>query len=366
MKIIKKILQKYFKFFTYKIFKIIYGEIDGKVSHLDNREIKLEKVKIDKDFYEVFGCQNSSLYTNRVYDAAIIKNNKIVDGPSFQLRNGYYKNCLENSVLNTGTPRLKKILKGRVLSLLTGGGGNSNYWHWLLDVLPRIKIFNNSKNKKNIDYFLLPSLKADFQKETLDLLEIESNKRLSSVNYRHIYAEEIITTSHPYILLNDPYLDSLNIPIWIIDFLRSNFLKKALVKSKIKNFPERIHINRKDATALRYIVNLKKVENVLENEKFTDLTMSNYSFIDQVALFYNAKKIAGLHGAGFANIVFCKPGTKIIEMRTSTTGDIIKNFALKNKLVHYDINSEPKTIKFGNQEGDIEIDLVNLKKTLCL
>ena len=37
----KKKLQKYFKLTFYKIYKIIYGEIKGKISHLEDDDIKL-------------------------------------------------------------------------------------------------------------------------------------------------------------------------------------------------------------------------------------------------------------------------------------------------------------------------------------
>ena len=60
--------------------------------------------------------------------------------------------------------------------------------------------------------------------------------------------------------------------------------------------------------------------------------MSDFSFCEQVALFYNAKEVIGLHGAGFANTIFCKHETKIIEMRPDTAGDVIKNLAINNKL----------------------------------
>ena len=69
----------------------------------------------------------------------------------------------------------------------------------------------------------------------------------------------------------------------------------------------------------------------------------------------------GLHGAGFANIVFCKTGTKIIEMRSNTAGDVIKNLAISNKLIYHDISCIPKTINYNNQLGDIHINLENLK-----
>ena len=145
---------------------------------------------------------------------------------------------------------------------------------------------------------------------------------------------------------------------------KDNFLEKAITNSSLNSFPKKIYINRKDATSLRYIINRTEVEKTLENYGFLSLTMSDYNFSDQVALFNNAKEVVGLHGAGFANIIFCKPGTKIIEMRSNSAGDVIKNLAITNNLNYQDISVEPKTINFNNQAGDIEIDLENLKKKL--
>ena len=361
----KKKLQKYFKLASYKIFKLIYGEVKGKTSHIENEDIKLRKVKIDDINYDVFICNDCSYYTDTIHDSAVIKNRKIVEGPSFQLRNNVNVNCLDNSIFQNGTPRIRRKLKGTVFSLLTGGGGNTNYWHWLLDVLPRLQILKETDfNFTEIDYFLLPSLKKNFQKESLDLLNIDQKKFLSSHIYRHISADKIIITSHPYNLLNNPEVDSLNLPSWLSDYLRKNFLIKCLKKSKIKNFSKKIYINRKDGTSLRYIINESEVENYLEKEGFTSLKLSEYSFIDQVAIFHNANQIAGLHGAGFANIIFCKKGTKVIEMRPDSAGDLFKNLAINNNLNYFDITEKPKTINFNNQQGDIEINIDLLKQKI--
>ena len=62
MPIVKKKLQNFFKGISYKIFKILYGSINGKLLHLDNEDINLEKVQIDKIFYKIYCCKKSSLY----------------------------------------------------------------------------------------------------------------------------------------------------------------------------------------------------------------------------------------------------------------------------------------------------------------
>ncbi len=363
----KKKIQSYFKFLFYKLFQIYHGKIKGKILPEDDREIITEKITLNQHNYKIYYCANSSLYTDTIHDTAIIKDDKIIEGPSFQLRDNKNVNPEFNSVFTKGTPRLKKKLNGTVFSLLTGGGGNTNYWHWLLDVLPRIHIANNSKYVGNeIDFYLFPSLDSHFQNETLDFLNIPKNKRLSSKHYRHLFSDKIIVTSHPYNLLNDPEKDSLNIPSWISNYLRGVFLKKVINLKTNKLSPKKIYINRLDGRSQRLISNEKDVAECLKKKGFESLTLSKLSFSEQVNFFHNADYIAGLHGAGFANTIFCKPNTKILEFRSITAGDAIKNLVAQNKLVYEDISSENKTLKYENQYGDIEVNIDLLNSILKL
>ena len=107
--------------------------------------------------------KSARLYTDTINDTAIIIKDSLVDGPSFQLRDNKNAKCEENIVFSKGTPRIKKKLEGNVLSLLTGGGGNANYWHWLFDVLPRLFLAKQVINLEEIDFFLFPSLDQKFQ-----------------------------------------------------------------------------------------------------------------------------------------------------------------------------------------------------------
>lgn len=38
------------------------------------------------------------------------------------------------------------------------------------------------------------------------------------------------------------------------------------------------------------------------------------SLLEQIQLFANAEIVIGPHGAGMANILFCDPGTKVVEL----------------------------------------------------
>ena len=57
-------------------------------------------------------------------------------------------------------------------------------------------------------------------------------------------------------------------------------------------------------------------------------------------IFNNADIIVGLHGAGFANLCFCKPSTKIIELKSNTAGKMIENMAAINNLTYKSISCE--------------------------
>ena len=372
---IKQYLKKIFKKISYGFFIKIYGLIENSIQSSNEKRIKVSLVKIKKGptykFYRIF---NGRLYTDRIQDTAAILDNKIIEGPSFQLRKRkdtsiFNSNIRDNIVFTKGTPRRLRKIKGSVFSLLTGGAGNNNYWHWIFDVLPRFEICRKIIDLNNIDYFLLPSILKKFQIETLDCLNIPSKKRISSEKFRHIQSDELIITDHPVMITGNATEDILNIPPWISEWLKITFLKEKIDESKkdIKN----IYIDRsEEKTAYlpqRQISNESEVKEYLLKKNFTVVRLHETNFIDQVSMFQNARCVVGLHGGGFANIVFCRPKTKIIELKSLTAGDAIKNLAIKNDLDYTSVATEAKQIyKFTkpNQQGSIEVPIEDLNKFL--
>ena len=221
MKIIKKILQNSFKFFFYKAFALFYGNIKGKINSEKDTRIKIETIKKGNNLkYRIYKIKNGRLYTDRVHDTAIILDNFIVEGPSYQLRTINNAQVEENIVFQKGTARIKKKLKGTVLSLLTGGAGNENYFHWIYDVLPRFALCEKTSDLDKVDFFLLPDTIKKFQQESLDILNISKEKRISSKFFRHITCSELFVTDHPYVITNDASNDIQNIPLWISEWLK--------------------------------------------------------------------------------------------------------------------------------------------------
>ena len=340
---IKKKLKYFYRIIIYNFFFFIYKK--PKLLPKKKRiSCKVFDIKIDNKKYYLFKILNGRIYTNIIDDTAYIENNYLISGPSFQYRNSINSNIKNNVCLRIGTPRFLKKIKGTVLSLLTGGAGNHNYGHWLWDVLPRIYLFNKFFPIKKIDYFLVPSVRFGFQKDSLRLLGVSKQKIIDSNNCRHLQAEEIYATSHP------SFHHPEKISRFSIEFLRKSFLTKKILSKKI-DF-KMIYLDRGEHTLLnnkniinfrnyRIIINEDEVKKYLISIGFKIIKPQDLSFKDQVNIFNNVKCVISLQGAGLANAVFCKPGTKIIEIKTINAGNEFLRVSKFCKLKHYQISLKP-------------------------
>ncbi|OZH55087.1 hypothetical protein AFK68_06810, partial [Hydrocoleum sp. CS-953] len=197
-------------------------------------------------------------------------------------------------------PPLEKVNgKVAVLSVLSG----NVYFHWMVDLLPRIKILRQGINLEEIDWFVVNDYQQPFQRETLKSLGVREEKILASDRHPHIQAKELVVPSYP------SYLGWLQ--PWGLKFLREVFLRG--VTNNKSDFSERIYIGRGNAR-YRRVMNEEEVVEILSQLGFTYITPESMSLENQIATFAHAKIIVAPHGSGLTNIVFCNPGTKVIEL----------------------------------------------------
>lgn len=199
--------------------------------------------------------------------------------------------------------------------------GSKSYYHWMFDVLPRIHLFE--KLGLLIDYYMIDgdSVPARIRDETLGLLGIPREKVLSSRDGLHIQAKELIIA--PDFGWFNRLTDWGNIeiegesypvatPQWAVDFLRNRFLSTTN-PGEHSNAPERIYIGRSD-TSRRHVLNEEKVLELLGKRGVVKVELGSKTLEEQIHLFASAELIIAPHGAGLTNLLFCKPGTKILEI----------------------------------------------------
>ena len=309
---IKKKLKLYYKSLIELFFSFLYGKI---ILPKTTKNL-IKKIEINNSFfksfknkkYQIYIIQNARIYTDNNENLAIIKNNLILPHISFQQVYGVLRSSKYNCTLLKGTPSFLKKINGKVFNLCQGASGN-NYFHFMFDVVPKIYLLNSKIDLNKIDFFYIANPKK-WQIKILKDLGIPKDKLLSSKKYNHIIADEIYTVDHPWYIKGTIQNSVKEIPSWIVLKNRDIFLKKNR-----KNTKKRIFLDRSNSSYNHcQISNPNFVNKFLLKNKFKSLKPEFLTFKSQINLFNNSSIIIGAHGANLANIIFCQPRTKIIEL----------------------------------------------------
>ena len=268
---------------------------------------------------------------NNPNDAVITSNNKLVKEFS-----------AANSQLLFYTSKLNKPFEynnGTVVYLQ--GIGNTNYYHWMLQVIPQIcflrRVGINIDTIEKVAFYTLP-IRLPFQKQTMNLLGIPESKVIETFRNPYIKAKELIVTS--------PIKPGFGAARKLAcDLVRTEFLSQkdkflnnksheTTYKSKL------IYISRKNAS-YRRIINENELITLLDSFGFKAFCLESFSFLEQVDLFSQAEVVIAPHGAGLTNLLFSQPGIKVIEIfAPSYPGKCFQNLCGLYGLNHYSFIAE--------------------------
>ena len=355
-------LSLFYKKIIENLFIIIYGKVITTNKKIKNLSItKLDKINnenLSKYNYYLYKLSNGRVFTNYVENVSIISGNYLVKKASFQQINGLLK-INKNATLNTGTPKLIKSINGSLIILTQGASGHNNYAHWMLDVLPRIKLLLSKMLISEIKNIYVTKLNK-FQNQSFSFLGLKTFKIIDPNIFRHVKADQIISVSHPYYFKKTWFYAQSNLPSWIIKFLRNDISKK--VKFKKKSY-KRIFIDRSDSLQNHSkLINNNEVIKYLKSKRFKCLRLTELNLKDQISIFKNCNTIIAPHGAGLTNIAFCKKNTKVIEIIPHDNKNyLFKRISKINKLKYKSIYLDKI---YNNKNGDMHLNLDDLKKYL--
>lgn len=184
-----------------------------------------------------------------------------------------------------------------------------SFYHWMYDVLPGIHLLKKSgMDLESIDYFVFNSCHLPYQKQTLEILGIPEHKIIQSVDKPYIQAKKLIVPAPNF------FQNKTATPEWICNFLKQQFVPEA---AKTITANRRIYISRENAVS-RNVVNQDELMQSLESLNFETVVLESLTISEQAELMASASVVLAPHGAGLSNIVFCQPGTKIIELFAPT------------------------------------------------
>lgn len=192
-------------------------------------------------------------------------------------------------------------LAGAWISLLAGGEGN--YFHAMLLGLARLMAV--PENYQAAAAGLLVPRGAQRLREMLALLDLPPSLEIVEVSR----AETLV-------------VETLLLPLSVVGDcayhpLVGEFYARisANVPPPVRRTPRRLYIDRRQSR-LRPLTNEQDLVAALAPLGFVAVQPELLSVQDQVRLFRGAEVIVAPHGAALANLGFCRPGTRVLELLT--------------------------------------------------
>lgn len=188
-----------------------------------------------------------------------------------------------------------------------------NYYHWLLDCLPRLTLLRELPAGTRILY----TQGGAFQREILRMLGLED--RAHPARQHYLVERYHFSAPTEWQGLYDPYA--------------VRYLRSALLHHADRDYPAspRIYLRRRNLT--RVLANEEELVEQLTARGWKAIDPGELTVAQQIKVFSKAEAICGLHGAAMANLLWCRPGCKVLEIiqRTHMNG-CYENIAEANQL----------------------------------
>jgi hypothetical protein len=185
-------------------------------------------------------------------------------------------------------------LPGR--SLVIAEGHANSYFHFMMNSLVRLAVVLRTHPRERFDHVVVTDDAPPFVRQALDMLAIDPRKVVSLTRTPHVRCEHAVFGQ---------YLSEVVYP---------HRLATQLVREL---FPASVYTGRRlyvERAAHRRVINDVAAREVMAKFGFETVRSESMSILDQARLFGSAEAVVGTHGAGLSNLIFCPPGTKVIEM----------------------------------------------------
>ena len=323
---------EFFKKIKFNLRKII-NKVLGRTININNLKKKgdvIAKLMFNGEMYFLF---NKKDINNKKFKYFSKGRYKIPDYYIYIIKNGIIKSG-SNSIFSrlgkkiTGInfqeiPYDYKIIKNfknlnikyldGVLLVLGVGSIENNYYHAWTEFAARA--YATKLANLEYDYILIDN-DNKFTREILEILDFSKKKIIISTNFTYLSAKKII---YPETINNfeEIFLNGITVyhnkylPSWI-KFLYEGVSKNKYLLNSQDNF-EKVYISRRNKN-VRNIINEKDLIFNLENLGFKTIYFEDYSIKEQIRIAQLSNQIVAIHGAGLANINFCRKGTKVLEL----------------------------------------------------
>ena len=190
--------------------------------------------------------------------------------------------------------------------LIFYNGNLHNYYHWVVEGLLGLDILSRALGPDSNLKIVLPK-----SMDICALFDHRDTLRAVGLDRREI----VEFSASPIRVREAIWLDSDLVQSMPAPYLKDFQRRVAAQYAGLCSRKRRLLVARKGPT--RKIHNIDEVQAFLQRYDFETVFLEGMSAVDQILLFQSAEFIIGPHGAGLANLLFCEPGTKVIELAPS-------------------------------------------------
>jgi len=238
----------------------------------------------------VIGPERKAVRETGFYLDGAVHNSNVSLSP---LRLRYWRKRWASDVTSRLWLPPKQRIAGRVAVL--NARYSHNYFHWIIEILPRLATILRAG--ATADYYLVDCL-SQYQRDALAALGVAPHQLIQPHCKLLVEAEELVLPSFPS-------------PQCLRECAR--WLLVGLGADARVTAPRRIFITRRK-TGTRTLANERQLEQLLRGRGFETHSMEDYPLAKQARLVHEAEMVVATHGAGLANLVFARPGLRVIEI----------------------------------------------------
>lgn len=247
-------------------------------------------------------------------------------------------------------PRLPEAqrLGGTVLSLASPASGR-NYYHALMDTLPRWGVLTEALGETPVDHIVVAH-RHPWDRELLEMLGLDRSRFVEPRKHLSVRADRLLVPC-----LNNQ--DTLA-PRWITAWLRRTLTPRPSVDA-----PRRLYITRGSRRNTRRFVRETELVAALGRIGFEAFDPGSVSVREQIDRFAAAEVVVAPHGAGLANLNFAPTGVRVLELfapRYLNPGywAIVDNIpdAVYRYLVADPVRADRPAARMTGVQNDVDLD----------
>lgn len=222
------------------------------------------------------------------------------------------------------------------------------YYHWIVDVLPKLCLMQEQLGMDVGGAALCyPRWLPAIEDESLQMLGLGENPVIDTATEGGVSCGTVHAS---------------RLPGWYQIPEEARLLRDRLTPFAGPGMGKRIYMSR---SGRRCVTNEAEVWDLLSRRGFSFVEDRPRSLREQIDLFRDAELIVAPHGAGLSNLMWCRPGTLIVELADGAYyPPFYKNLAMSMGLIHKEVVFGKNHFHWSNVGKSFQADVPVLNAVL--